>query len=52
MPLELDLNSLRFQKDFFALEKEDLLQVMNTLRKLSQMEWQQVSRGFLKLCNF
>jgi hypothetical protein len=42
MPLELDLNSPRFQKDFFALEKEKLLQVISTLRKLSQMEWQQV----------
>jgi hypothetical protein len=36
------MNSPRFQKDFFALGKEDLLQVSATLRKLIQMEWSQV----------
>jgi hypothetical protein len=42
MGLELDMNGPRFQKDFLTLEKTDLLKVANTLRKLSQMEWQQV----------
>lgn len=42
MPLQLDINSPRFQKDFFSLEKEDLLQVTTTLKKLIQMEWSQV----------
>jgi hypothetical protein len=38
MPLQLDINSPRFQKDFFSLEKEDILQVATTLKKLMQME--------------
>jgi hypothetical protein len=42
MPLELDINSPRFQVDLLTLEKEDLIQVANTLRKLLQMEWSQV----------
>jgi hypothetical protein len=42
MPVELDMNTLEFQEGLFALEKIELLQVINTLRKLMQMEWQQI----------
>jgi mRNA-degrading endonuclease YafQ of YafQ-DinJ toxin-antitoxin module len=40
--IELDLNNPNFQKDLFELEKNDLAKVMGTLRKLSQMTWEQV----------
>jgi hypothetical protein len=42
MAILLDLNRPRFQQDFLALEKTELLAFVKTLRKLSQMEWQQV----------
>ena len=40
--IEVDLNNTNFQKDLFALEKADLTKVMSTLRKLVQMNWEQV----------
>jgi hypothetical protein len=42
MPVELDMNTSEFQESLFALEKTELIQVVNTLRKLMQMEWQQI----------
>jgi hypothetical protein len=37
----LDLNNPAFQKAWFALEQEESLAVLATLRRISQMEWQQ-----------
>jgi hypothetical protein len=42
MPVLFDLNHPEFQRDFLALEKTELLAFVKTLRKLMQMEWQQV----------
>jgi hypothetical protein len=42
MSVELDMNTPEFQLSLFALEKTELVQVVGTLRKIMQMEWQQV----------
>lgn len=38
----LHLNNRTFQQDLFALSKNDRNQAINTLRKLSQMTWEQM----------
>jgi hypothetical protein len=38
----LDLNNPVFQDAWFALERDEALAVLATLRKISQMEWQQL----------
>lgn len=40
--VRLDLNSPRFQQTLFDLSKEQQRSVLNTLRKLSKMTWEQV----------
>ena len=40
--LKLDLNNPVFQKQLFDLAKEKQLSVLKTLRKLSNMAWNQV----------
>lgn len=42
MPVLLDLNVLKFQKQWFSLEKEERLGVLNTLSKISSLEWNAV----------
>lgn len=42
MNVRLDLNNPDFQKEWFALKKEDFNSTKNTLRKLSVMDWNQV----------
>jgi len=42
--LRLDLNNPTFQRQLFNLPKQDQRSVLNTLKKLSQMTWQQVYR--------
>jgi hypothetical protein len=42
MAISLDLNRSRFQQDFLMLEKTELIAFVKTLRKLVQMEWQQI----------
>ena len=42
--LLLDLNNAVFQRQLFALEAGQQRAVLNSLRKLSQMTWQQVYR--------
>ena len=42
--VRLDLNHDEFQADLLALEREDLLSVASTLRKLRQMDWNSVYR--------
>lgn len=41
-PVQLDLNNPVFQRMFFNLSKSDQLNILNTLRKLANMTWQQV----------
>ena len=40
--VELDLNNPVFQRQLFSLPKDEQLNVLRTLRKLSGMTWQQV----------
>jgi hypothetical protein len=40
----LDLNNPVFQETWFALEREEAVAVLGTLRKVGQMEWGQLYR--------
>lgn len=40
--VRLDLNNVEFQQQLFKLSKEDQRRVLVTLRKLSQMTWDQI----------
>ena len=40
--VRLDLNNPVFQRQLFALEKNEQLSVLNTLRKVASMTWQQI----------
>ncbi len=40
--VRLDLNNPVFQRQFFGLDKQERNQVLNTLRKLSELTWEQV----------
>jgi hypothetical protein len=42
--VKLDLNNAEFQSAWFALERDELVAFMATLRKLNLLEWQQVYR--------
>ena len=42
--VRLDLNDSEFQRDLFNLQKEQQSAVLGTLRKISQMTWEQVYR--------
>lgn len=42
--IRLDLNDEEFQEALFRLPKQQQLNVLGTLRKLSQMSWDQVYR--------
>lgn len=42
--VQLDLNNAEFQQQLFALDKENQRRTLLTLRKLSQMSWDQVYR--------
>jgi len=41
-PVRLDLNNPVFQRQLFNLSKNDQHNILNTLRKLGNMTWQQV----------
>jgi hypothetical protein len=41
----LDLNSPVFQESLLSLEREEALAVLATLRKIRQMEWDQLHRN-------
>ena len=45
-PIRLDLNNPVFQRQLFNLTKRDQRNILNTLRKLSKMTWQQVYSYF------
>jgi hypothetical protein len=42
--VRLDLNSIAFQRRLFGLEKDQQRAVLGTLRKLSEMTWDQIYR--------
>jgi len=42
--IALDLNNPEFQKDWFALPRDEALAVLATLRKITQLEWDQLYR--------
>jgi hypothetical protein len=44
MPVLLDLNNRAFQSDWFALEKEERMAVLQTCMKLAAMEWNDIYR--------
>ena len=45
-PIRLDLNNPVFQRQLFNLTKRDQRNILNTLRKLAKMTWQQVYSDF------
>ena len=40
--VRLDLNNPVFQRQLFGLDKQERNQVLNTLRKLSELTWEQI----------
>jgi hypothetical protein len=42
--IALNLNDPGFQDDFFALEKPEVLACVRTLRKIRQLEWEDIYR--------
>ena len=42
--VKIDLNNPEFQKDLFALEKNDQLALIRTLRKISNITWDELYR--------
>jgi len=40
--IKLDLNNAQFQKDFLNLEKIELFALAKTLKKISQLSWQEL----------
>lgn len=42
--VRLDLNDSEFQEDLFELPKQEQLSVLGTLKKLSQLTWDQLYR--------
>lgn len=37
--VKIDMNNPVFQRDFFSLEKNEQLALINTLKKISQLTW-------------
>lgn len=44
MRVLLDLNNRIFQRDWFALAKDERIAVLQTCMKLAELEWEQVYR--------
>jgi hypothetical protein len=42
--IDLDMNDSEFQKQLFDLEKPDLQNVVNTLRKIRKLSWEQLQQ--------
>ncbi|MGE3920558.1 MAG: hypothetical protein AB7F64_06405 [Gammaproteobacteria bacterium] len=40
--IKIDMNNPEFQKDFFSLEKNEQLALLKTLKKISQLTWDQL----------
>lgn len=45
MPIRLDLNNREFQEQWFSLQKEDRLAVLNCCVKLAAMDWNSIYRN-------
>ena len=44
MPVKLDLNNSLFQRQWFGLEKQDRVAVLNCCAKVAGMEWNEIYR--------
>jgi len=42
--IRIDLNSTEFQKDLFSLEKNEQVALIKTLRKISNLTWDELYR--------
>ncbi len=42
MPIDIDMNHPEFQANLFALEKSEQLALINTLKKIKKMSWEQL----------
>lgn len=42
MKVRLDLNNADFQKEWFSLQKNEFAASKNTMRKISEMDWNQI----------
>jgi len=42
--IKIDLNSTEFQKDLFSLEKNEQVALIKTLRKISNLTWDELYR--------
>jgi Golgi nucleoside diphosphatase len=40
--VKIDMNNLEFQRDFFALEKVEQTSLIKTLKKISNMTWNEI----------
>jgi hypothetical protein len=40
--IKIDLNNMEFQKDLFALQKSEQLSLIQTLRKISNLTWDEL----------
>lgn len=40
--IKIDMNNPTFQHDFFELEKNEQLSLIKTLKKISQLHWQEL----------
>ena len=44
MPIRLDLNNPVFQEQWFSLEKQDRIAVLNCCGKLAELDWNAIHR--------
>ena len=42
MTIQIDMNNQRFQNDLFTLEKIEINALIKTLKKINQLEWEQL----------
>lgn len=42
MTIQIDMNNQRFQNDLFTLEKTEVNALIKTLKKINQLEWEQL----------
>ena len=40
--IKIDMNNLEFQHDLFKLEKQEQVSLIQTLKKISQLSWQEL----------
>ena len=42
MTIQIDMNNKQFQNDLFVLEKTEINALIKTLKKINQLEWEQL----------